>query len=121
MSAQTNGRIRIRKKYSDLDGSATLIYSLNLFLSHNSDESYTPEKVDIHFNNKIKQFLFSEPEGFKELLIEDIVFDIFLVILSNHSDGKDSHVRILKVMSSPTEEIFYSNKWFDEKREQLNY
>lgn len=83
----------------------TYVYSVNMLLSFNEDESYTPEKIAVHFNGKQKNFVLNEPDGMKEFPINEFVFDIYVVISSNHSEGKDSHVRTLKVMESPSEEI----------------
>lgn len=60
-----------------------------------------------------KTFTFKEPEGLISLEVNDFVFDLHIVVLNNHSDGKDSHIRQLKIMSSPTEQILYdTNKFF---------
>ncbi len=85
----------------------TYVHSINLLLSYSGDESYTPETISIHFMNKKVTQSFREPEGEKAILVGSIVFDIHILITSNHSDGKDSHIRGLKVMSSPTEQIKY--------------
>lgn len=86
----------------------TYIHSLGLLLSFSLDESYTPENLVIYFNKKSIKQSFREPEGEKAILIDDFVFDIYIVITSNHSDGKDSHIRGLNIKSSPTEIIQYT-------------
>lgn len=85
----------------------TYVHSINLLLSYSGDESYTPETLSIHFMNKTVTQRFREPEGEKSIPIGCIVFDMHIIITSNHSDGKDSHLRGLKVMASPTEQIKY--------------
>lgn len=90
----------------------TYIYSINIQLSYTLDESYTPEKIAVYYNDKSRIYNLKEPEGEKTLIVDDFVFEVYVVILSNHSDGKDSHVRRLKVMSSPTEYINYDIKKF---------
>ncbi|ELA41694.1 uncharacterized protein VICG_01327 [Vittaforma corneae ATCC 50505] len=88
----------------------TYVHSLGFILSYALDESYTPENLIIHFNKQAIKQCFSEPEGEKTVLIDSFVFDIHIVIIGNHSDGKDSHVRGLNVKTSPTEEIRYNIK-----------
>ena len=58
---------------------------------------------------KKKDFKFLEPEGFIEMLIDDHTSDIDVVITANHTDGKDTHIRFIKVKKSPTEEILPIN------------
>lgn len=86
----------------------TYVYSINMLLSYSVDESYTPEKIVIYYNNKQKNYTVTEPDGFKEFVIDEFLFDIYIIIHANHSDGKDSHIRMLKVMKSPDEEILYN-------------
>lgn len=83
----------------------TYVYALNIFLSYALDESYTPENILLCFDDRRKEFALTEPEGMVELLVDASVYDIYVVIASNHSDGKDTHVRMLKVMVGPHEEI----------------
>jgi len=83
------------------------VHSLLFALSYAKDESYTPENIKVHFNDKVVTHSFREPEGHVSMSIDCHVFDIHVIILTNHTDGKDSHIRGLKVMSSPTEAIFY--------------
>lgn len=90
----------------------TYVYSINIQLSYTLDESYTPEKIAIYYNNKSRIYNLKEPEGEKILIVDSLVFDVYIVILSNHSDGKDSHMRRLRVMSSPIECIGYDIEKF---------
>lgn len=83
----------------------TYVYSLVLMLSHSKDESYTPENIRVHFADKVANHVFREPEGEVSISIDSFVFDIHLIIVTNHTDGKDSHVRGFKVMASPDEQI----------------
>lgn len=90
----------------------TYVYSINIQLLYTLDESYTPEKVAVYYNDKSRIYNLKEPEGENALIVDSFVFDVHIVILSNHSDGKDSHIRRLKVMSSPTECIKYDMEKF---------
>lgn len=92
----------------------TYLFSIVLNLSYSVDESYTPEKILVCFNGKTHKFLLSQPEGEREFPVDTLVYDIQLIILSNHADGKDSHVRHLKIKTSPTEEIACVCKGIDE-------
>ncbi len=83
----------------------TYVYAVHIGFSYIQDESYTPERVSLHFNDKNKEFQYFEPEGEKELKIDAYVFDIYLSILNNHTEGKDSRIRSLRIMNSPTTEI----------------
>lgn len=87
----------------------TYVHSLCFVLSYSLDESYTPENLVVYFNNNTRKQCFREPEGEKIVPIDMFVFEIQVVISSNHSDGKDSHIRGLTVRSSPTEVIEYFN------------
>ncbi|OQS53489.1 hypothetical protein EHP00_2664 [Ecytonucleospora hepatopenaei] len=82
------------------------IYSIELYLSFSKDESYTPENVNWYFNGVERSVNLTEPEGWTAFMICDKTAKIDLVITGNHTDGKDSHVRNLRIKKSP-EEIFY--------------
>lgn len=103
----------------------TYVFSVNILLSYFLDESYTPENICVYYKSQSKdnknlfadfkeaKYAFKEPEGEMVLKIEDFVFEIYLVILNNHTDGKDSHIRNLRVMKSPQESYSYDmNKYF---------
>lgn len=94
----------------------TYIYSLVLTLIFYEDTSYTPRKFILYFNKKTLEVEFqNEPSSELEIRIDDHVFDIYLTIVENHVDGKDSHVRKLRVMESPTEEIKFDSSMFIKK------
>ena len=90
----------------------TFVYSIEMLLSYSLDESYTPEKIALYYNDCYKVISFSEPEGIKELPVGEFVFEINIVILNNHTDGKDSHVRLLRVLRGPGEFIKYDTEKF---------
>ncbi|KAL6120962.1 hypothetical protein NUSPORA_02210 [Nucleospora cyclopteri] len=92
------------------------VYSVDLYLSYVEDESYTPEKICVFFNNKKEEYALCEPEGFTKLLVKAKTDKITVVIISNHTDGKDSHVRFINVMKSISEPIrCYNDLSFDEE------
>ena len=90
----------------------TYVYNILLLLSYNLDESYTPEKILVYYNDECRTYNFNEPEGFIALAIDRHVLEIHIVIANNHSEGKDSHIRQMKVMKSPTEQILYDLEKF---------
>ena len=91
----------------------TYVHSVRLLFQYSLDESYTPSKVAVLFNGTRREFNISQPEGFVTLSVEALLFDLHVIILANHAEGKDSHVRALKVMANPEEEIkpTYDNLW----------
>ena len=89
------------------------VQSVQLFLSFTQDDSYTPERIDVRAGltrddvRTISSVELVEPEGLLTLSIARRCLDVQVVINSNHQEGKDSHVRHLKVLESPTREIYY--------------
>lgn len=83
----------------------TYVHCIRLVLSYTQDNSYTPETIVVNYGDVCREHRFMQPEGTVELPVAARVFDIFLVIVNNHSEGKDSHVRSLRVMAGPGEEI----------------
>lgn len=86
----------------------TYISTINLFLSFEKDDSYTPEDLIIFYNRKrIRKKLF-EPEGMVKLKIGESVFDCVVVIRSNHQEGRDSHVRGIRVYGMDNVELYHN-------------
>ncbi|AFN83032.1 anaphase-promoting complex subunit 10 [Encephalitozoon romaleae SJ-2008] len=89
------------------------VQSVQLFLSFTQDDSYTPEKIAIRSGlareciKEISSVELVEPEGLLTLNVGRKCLYIQIVINSNHQEGKDSHIRHLKVLESPTKEIYY--------------
>ncbi|CED84300.1 Anaphase-promoting complex (APC), subunit 10 [Phaffia rhodozyma] len=96
------------------------ILKVSLHLSHPKDDSYTPQKVCIragtgfHDLTDIRIVEFQKPDGWMTLDLRDAVLEdaegnetdpgepieaflIQVVILGNHLNGKDTHVRGVKV------------------------
>lgn len=76
----------------------TYIEKLSMDLSYELDDSYTPEQISIFLDQKHHQShkLF-EPEGTISFDIKQSVFTLNLVIRSNHQEGRDSHVRGIRL------------------------
>ena len=92
---------------------STYVHTIRLVLSHSQDESYTPETIVLNYGSVSREHKFLEPEGTIDLPVGAKIFDIVLVIVNNHSDGKDSHVRNLRVMAGPDEEIRLSPEIYE--------
>ncbi|CAD26618.1 hypothetical protein [Encephalitozoon cuniculi GB-M1] len=89
------------------------VQSVQLFLSFTQDDSYTPEKIGVRCGltredvREISSVELVEPEGLLTLSVARKCIYILVVINSNHQEGKDSHVRHLKILESSTKEIYY--------------
>lgn len=77
------------------------IHNFDLYLSFIKDDSYTPEVVRWFFNNEAHETRLFEPEGWISFAVGQRVVQIDIIIVSNHTDGKDSHVHGLRLMTSP--------------------
>ncbi|VEU21821.1 DEKNAAC102418 [Brettanomyces naardenensis] len=89
-----------------------------LYLNYEADESYTPSKMLIlsgsgdHDLVEVASREMTEPMGWQIIQFKGIRYDnslrchlIKICLLSNHQNGKDSHVRCLKVMSRQKEGV----------------
>lgn len=87
----------------------TYISEISIDLSYEQDDSYTPEKICIFVDTKLYQShkLF-EPEGTIRFDIQKKLFEVDLVIRTNHQEGRDSHVRGLKIFGKDHFEIPFS-------------
>ncbi|EPS41042.1 hypothetical protein H072_5072 [Dactylellina haptotyla CBS 200.50] len=85
---------------------------IRIFLDYTQDESYTPTKIAIyagtgyHDLQEVCVLEFSQPVGWQEAPLESVhadgilrTFLIQVCILSNHQNGKDTHVRGLQIYS----------------------
>ncbi|XP_060600729.1 anaphase-promoting complex subunit 10-like [Ruditapes philippinarum] len=87
----------------------TTIHDVCIYTDYKADESYTPNRVSIragtHFNDlvEVEQIELSEPIGWISVPLKDIngksirTFMIQIAILSNHQNGRDTHVRRIKI------------------------
>ncbi|ORX62768.1 galactose-binding like protein [Hesseltinella vesiculosa] len=93
---------------------ATVIQQVSLFIDFFQDESYCPKQIVIRGGTtyrdlcEIVDLECEEMVGWKnidftEILDEPVrVFQLQIAILSTHLNGRDTHVRQLKVYSTPT-------------------
>ena len=100
--------IQFRKK--------TTIHDLRIYTDYKADESYTPNRISIragtHFNDlvEVEQIEMSEPVGWVCVAMKDVndkqirTFMIQIAVLSNHQNGRDTHLRRIKVRS-PVQDI----------------
>ena len=83
---------------------------LLLFTNYSIDESYTPSKIQILAGSleadlsEVCVVSFNKPIGWLHIIFNGIradavlkCFVLRLVVLSNHQDGKDTHIRLIKV------------------------
>jgi len=83
-----------------------------MYLNYEEDESYTPSKILIlsgsgdHDLVEVASREFVDPVGWQDILFKGVRFDnllkcrlVKICFLSNHQNGKDTHVRCIKVMS----------------------
>jgi anaphase-promoting complex subunit 10 len=88
-----------------------------LYLDYKTDESYTPSRVSVRIENSFNEMVeiklvdFEEPVGWFKITVEDRnskgeilknyikTMTLQLIILQNTHNGRDTHVRCLKVFS----------------------
>lgn len=83
----------------------TYVDSVELGLSYEADDSYTPEVIQLYAEGSTQDYKFFEPDGPVFLQVRRRVFEIILTIHSNHAEGKDSHVRSLRVFKDREHDI----------------
>ncbi|XP_058855292.1 anaphase-promoting complex subunit 10 isoform X1 [Acipenser ruthenus] len=93
----------------------TTVKMLCIYADFKSDESYTPSKISVRVGNnfhnlqEIRQLELVEPSGWIHVPLLDIVnnpirtFMIQIAVLANHQNGRDTHMRQIKVYT-PVEE-----------------
>jgi len=89
----------------------TTISDIYIYTDYKLDESYTPSRISIrvgtHFNDiqEIEVIPLIEPSGWVHVPIRDIrdrpirVFMIQIAVTSNHQNGRDTHMRQIKIHS----------------------
>ncbi|XP_016418243.1 anaphase-promoting complex subunit 10-like [Sinocyclocheilus rhinocerous] len=93
----------------------TTVKMLCIYADYKSDESYTPSKISVRVGNnfhnlqEIRQLEMVEPSGWIHIPLLDLVnnpirtFMIQIAVLANHQNGRDTHMRQIKVYT-PVEE-----------------
>lgn len=89
----------------------TTISQIYIYSDYKLDESYTPSRISIrcgtHFNdlNEIEIIDLCEPSGWIVVPIKNIrekpirTFMIQVAVISNHQNGRDTHMRQIKIHS----------------------
>ncbi|KAF4526035.1 hypothetical protein B566_EDAN000829 [Ephemera danica] len=95
----------------------TTVQDICIYTDYKLDESYTPSRISIragtHFNDlqEVEVVDLTEPSGWFMIPIKDThgrhskplrTFMIQIAVISNHQNGRDTHMRQIKI-HSPTE------------------
>lgn len=95
----------------------TTILDIGLFADYKLDESYTPNRISIragnHFHDihEVELLELNEPSGWVVVPLLDSnnkpirAFLIQIAILSNHQNGRDTHIRQIKIHSPVRDSI----------------
>lgn len=92
---------------------------ISFFTNFSLDESYTPSKIKIMAGSsdawdlcEVCTVNFSKPTGWSHIIFNGIrpdgvlkCFLVRLIILSNHQDGKDSHIRAIRCFGKKTTNV----------------
>lgn len=101
----------------------TTVKSIYIYTDYKLDESYTPCKLSIRVGtnfNDLEEFdvvFLNEPTGWVMIPIKDIrdkpirTFMIQIAVISNHQNGRDTHMRQIKVHSPIEQRSFPFNEW----------
>ena len=103
-----------------------------IFLDYKTDESYTPNKISLQIENTFNEWIdyklfdFEEPVGWYKMTLEERnskgevikpylkLQGLQLVVLANMHNGKDTHIRCVKLFSPREHKSFeVSNPHFD--------
>jgi anaphase-promoting complex subunit 10 len=89
----------------------TTVSSVGVYTDFRLDESYTPSKVSVrcgtNFNDlqEIEVIELKEPSGWVKIPLKDLndrlvrSFMVQIAVISNHQQGRDTHLRQIKVYS----------------------
>jgi anaphase-promoting complex subunit 10 len=93
----------------------TAVQNVCIYTNFRVDESYTPSKISIragsHFHDleEITSVTLNEPEGWTVIPMSTdqnkpcCAFMIQLAVLTNHQNGRDTHLRRIRVHAPPTD------------------
>lgn len=89
----------------------TTIKDVWIYADYKADESYTPSRISIrcgtHFNDlqEIEVADLNEPSGWLFIPLKDLqerpirAYMVQIAVLSNHQNGRDTHIRQIKIHS----------------------
>lgn len=92
----------------------TTVSAVNIYTDFRHDESYTPSKVSVrcgtNFNDlqEIEVVELKEPSGWVKIPLKDLndrlvrSFMVQIAVISNHQQGRDTHLRQIKIYSPVT-------------------
>ena len=95
----------------------TLVQNVCIFTDYKSDESYTPSKISIRAGNSLQDLHqinlveLDEPSGWLVVHLGACAekplktFMLQIAILTNHQNGRDTHLRQIKLHAPPNEAI----------------
>ncbi|XP_055531398.1 anaphase-promoting complex subunit 10 [Wyeomyia smithii] len=101
----------------------TTVSQIYIYSDYKLDESYTPSRISIrcgtHFNDlqEVEVIDLCEPSGWVCIPIKEVrdipmrTFMIQIAVISNHQNGRDTHMRQIRV-HSPTEGTTYPLEQF---------
>lgn len=90
----------------------TFVSAIELTLMYSLDDSYTPYNIEIRAGmiksdmSVVLNTLLVEPEGPTSLEINRECFFIQVVVVLNHQEGRDTHIRGLRMFDEFREQIF---------------
>ncbi|XP_071451305.1 anaphase-promoting complex subunit 10 [Hetaerina americana] len=90
----------------------TTVQDISLYTDYKLDESYTPSRISVragtHFNDlqEVEVLDLNEPAGWVHIPIKSLsngkpvrAFMLQIAVVSNHQNGRDTHIRQIKVHS----------------------
>ncbi|XP_035227445.1 anaphase-promoting complex subunit 10-like [Stegodyphus dumicola] len=107
--------IQFRKK--------TTIQDVCLYADYKLDESYTPNKISVragtHFHDlqEVEVMELNEPSGWVRIPLKDVLdqpirtYLVQIAVLSNHQNGRDTHLRQIRVHSPVENNCFAAIKF----------
>merc|ERR1712136_9539 len=100
----------------------TTIHSVGMYTDFKADESYTPNRLSILVGNdfndlhEIEQIEVAEPYGWVWMKLQDPqkmkpvrAFICQIAVLQNHQNGRDTHIRQIKVFASTQDSASIDN------------
>lgn len=107
------------------------INDICIYADFKADESYTPNRISIRAGNTVNELTelelveLNEPCGWVVIPLRDIndkpirTFMIQIAILSNHQNGRDTHLRHIKIHSPVQEKLSALNPAFTSLEMQM--